>query len=59
VLPDGQKIRMPGIVPKLLDTPGETRWLGPRLGEHTDVILERLGYDAATIDALRKKGVLR
>jgi crotonobetainyl-CoA:carnitine CoA-transferase CaiB-like acyl-CoA transferase len=59
VLPDGQKVRMPGIVPKLLDTPGETRWLGPQLGEHTDAILERLGYDAATIDALRKKGVLR
>jgi crotonobetainyl-CoA:carnitine CoA-transferase CaiB-like acyl-CoA transferase len=58
VLPDGQKVRMPGIVPKLLDTPGETRWLGPKLGEHTDAILERLGYDAATIDALRKKGVL-
>jgi crotonobetainyl-CoA:carnitine CoA-transferase CaiB-like acyl-CoA transferase len=59
VLPDGQQVRMPGIVPKLLDTPGETRWLGPQLGEHTDAILERLGYHAATIDALRKKGVLR
>jgi crotonobetainyl-CoA:carnitine CoA-transferase CaiB-like acyl-CoA transferase len=59
VLPDGQHVRIPGIVPKLLDTPGETRWLGPKLGEHTDTILERLGYDVATIDALRKKGVLR
>src|SRR5882724_12455269 len=28
-LPDGQPIDLPGIVPKLSDTPGQTRWVGP------------------------------
>ncbi len=49
---------LPGIVPKLSATPGGTRWLGPRLGEHTDEVLASLGYDAARIAALRAAGVL-
>ena len=32
-LPDGTPLKLPGIVPKLSDTPGEMRWVGPRLGE--------------------------
>src|SRR5207302_516809 len=36
----GEKdLLLPGIVPKLSETPGETRWIGPRLGEHTDDVL--------------------
>src|SRR5688500_17396068 len=46
-LPDGRPMKIPGIVPKLSDTPGETRWLGPKLGEHTDEVLTRLGYTEA------------
>ena len=44
---------LPGIVPKLSQTPGETRWIGPRLGEHTDAVLREHGYDDAAIARLR------
>jgi formyl-CoA transferase len=49
---------LPSITPKLSDTPGETRWLGPELGEHTDEVLQELGYDAAAIAQLRADGVI-
>ena len=57
-LPDGTKLPLPSITPKLSDTPGETRWLGPELGEHTDEVLQELGYDAAAIAQLRADGVI-
>jgi formyl-CoA transferase len=44
-------------VPKLSETPGETRWIGPRLGEHTDEVLKGLGYSAERIAELRRRGV--
>lgn len=58
VLPDGAPVDLPGIVPKLSDTPGQTRWVGPALGEHTDHILSGLGYDAGQISRLREQGVI-
>jgi formyl-CoA transferase len=58
VLPDGTPMKLPAIVPKLSATPGETRWIGPRLGEHTDDVLRGLGYDEAAITALRDEGVI-
>ena len=57
-LADGTPIKLPGIVPKLSQTPGTTRWLGPRLGAHTDEVLGQLGYSAQDIAALRKDGVV-
>ncbi len=57
-LPDGKPIKLPGIVPKLSATPGATKWIGPKLGEHTDEVLERLGYDAARRAQLRTRGVI-
>jgi formyl-CoA transferase len=57
-LPDGTPMKVPGIVPKLSETPGETRWLGPKLGEHTDEVLRGLGWDEAAIEALREQGVI-
>jgi formyl-CoA transferase len=57
-LPDGTPIRMPAVVPKLSATPGETRWLGPRLGEHTDEILRDLGYQEPDIATMRRDGVI-
>ncbi len=57
-LPDGREFRMPGIVPKLSETPGGTEWIGPQLGEHTAAILARLGYDAAAIAARKDAGTI-
>ncbi len=57
-LPDGRDCRMPGVVPKLSTTPGGTEWIGPALGEHTDAVLRRLGYDEARIAALRQAGAI-
>jgi formyl-CoA transferase len=57
-LEDGTPIKLPGILPKLSDTPGGTRWLGPRLGAHTDEVLGELGYSAQDISALREAGAV-
>ena len=57
-LPDGKGLLIPGVVPKLSLTPGETRWLGPSLGEHTDETLGRLGYPSNEIVRLRMDGVI-
>jgi formyl-CoA transferase len=57
-LPDGKTFRMPGIVPKLSETPGEVESIGPTLGAHTDVILKKLGYSSAQILELREKGAI-
>ncbi|WP_428036630.1 CaiB/BaiF CoA transferase family protein [Amphritea sp.] len=57
-LPDGESISIPGIVPKLSATPGTTKWLGPKLGEHTDEVLKHLGLDESSIDALKAEGVI-
>ncbi|MFI8747248.1 CaiB/BaiF CoA transferase family protein [Pseudomonas sp. NPDC077186] len=57
-LPDGKAFKMPGIVPKLSDTPGSVQWTGPTLGEHNAEVLASLGYDAAQIAALRDAGAI-
>jgi crotonobetainyl-CoA:carnitine CoA-transferase CaiB-like acyl-CoA transferase len=43
---------------RLSQTPGEIATRPPKLGEHTDLVLTDLGYDAAEIAALREKGVV-
>jgi formyl-CoA transferase len=57
-LPDGKPFRMPGIVPKLSDTPGGVEWTGPQLGEHNQAVLSRLGYSAEQIAALKDGGAI-
>ena len=57
-LSDGTELAIPAVVPKLSQTPGGTRWLGPALGEHTDEVLAELGNAAAEIAALREGGVI-
>jgi len=52
------EVTLPGFVPKLSETPGETRWIGPRLGEHTDETLSSVGSDSAEIERLRASGVI-
>jgi formyl-CoA transferase len=57
-LPSGEEVLLPGIVPKLSAAPGVTRWLGPRLGEHTAQVLRELGYGEEQVRGLRAKGVI-
>ena len=54
-LDDGTPLKLPGIVPKLSDTPGDVNWVGPELGAHTVEVLRAHGYDAAAIEELRRK----
>ena len=53
-----RELLLPGVVPKLSQTPGGTRWIGPKLGEHTDEVLAAAGYDAEEIAALRRRAVV-
>ena len=57
-LGDGEEVLLPGVVPRLSDTPGRTRWIGPRLGEHTAEVLRELGYDDDRQGDLRARGVI-
>ena len=57
-LPGGQPIDLPGVTPKLSETPGGTRWLGPELGEHTDEVLGTLGYDSHEIARLHAENIV-
>jgi formyl-CoA transferase len=55
---DGTPVKLPAVTPKLSETPGGTRWMGPALGEHTEEVLQALGYSASEIAGLRHDGVL-
>jgi len=55
---DGTPVKLPAISPKLSETPGETKWLGPELGAHTDEVLSQLGYDATQIEELKKRQII-
>ncbi|MHC8325102.1 CaiB/BaiF CoA transferase family protein [Pseudomonas sp. LB1P83] len=57
-LPDGKDFKMPGIVPKLSETPGDCEWVGPQLGEHNAQVLNELGYSVSQIAQLRKDGAI-
>lgn len=58
-LPDGVAVKMPGIVPKLSQTPGAVNWQGPSLGQHTDSVLQSLGITTDDIQRLKQEGVVQ
>ena len=43
---------------RLSETPGGVRTPAPLLGQHTDVVLAELGYEASSIQGLRERGVI-
>ena len=55
---DGSPLTLPAVTPKLSETPGGTRWIGPALGEHNAEILRSLGYDDAQIAQLKQDQVI-
>ncbi len=54
----GHTLMVPGIVPKLLGTPGQLRSPAPRLGEDSEAVLAELGLTPEQIAALRARGLL-
>ena len=40
--PEDGPMAMPGVIPKLMDTPGQVAWTGPTLGQHNDEIYKGL-----------------
>jgi len=56
-LPDGKSVQLPGIVPKLSATPGQTKWIGPKLGQHTQEVLDSIGVTAEQLEKLRQAGL--
>ncbi len=55
---NNDEILLPGIVPKLSETPGGTRWLGAKLGAHTAEVLREVGYDDVAQAALKARGII-
>ncbi len=55
---DGYEVEVPGVVPKLLGTPGTVRSSAPRLGDDTDAVLREMGLSNNNIAALRSQGVV-
>jgi crotonobetainyl-CoA:carnitine CoA-transferase CaiB-like acyl-CoA transferase len=56
---DGDPLKIPALVPRLEDTPGETLWPGPALGEHNEEVLgDLLGYSPSEMKRLAVEGVI-
>jgi alpha-methylacyl-CoA racemase len=51
-------VRQAGVAIKLSETPGSIRHVGPLVGEHTEAVLETLGYTAAECAQLRQAGTV-
>jgi crotonobetainyl-CoA:carnitine CoA-transferase CaiB-like acyl-CoA transferase len=57
-LPDGSVVQVPGIVPKLSQTPGQITRPAPELGQHTAEVLEGLGISAAQQTDWKERGII-
>jgi crotonobetainyl-CoA:carnitine CoA-transferase CaiB-like acyl-CoA transferase len=53
------ELSIPNLVPRLSDTPGSVKWLGPRLGEHNDEVFKGLlGLTDGELSRLAAEGVI-
>jgi succinyl-CoA:(S)-malate CoA-transferase subunit B len=53
------ELAIPNLVPRLSDTPGEVRWLGPSMGEHNNEVYRQwLGLNDAEIERLTAAQVI-
>jgi formyl-CoA transferase len=55
---DGERLKVPGIIPKLSATPGAIRTPAPKLGEHTNEVLKELGFSAQEISAFKEQNIV-
>jgi crotonobetainyl-CoA:carnitine CoA-transferase CaiB-like acyl-CoA transferase len=56
--PVAGKVTQAGVAVKLSETPGSIRSFAPYLGQHTEEVLQSLGYSTAKIAELREKRVV-
>jgi formyl-CoA transferase len=57
--PEYGEIAMQNTAPKMSETPGKVRWVGPELGEHTnEVLTEVLGKSADDVADLAERGIV-
>jgi succinyl-CoA:(S)-malate CoA-transferase subunit B len=53
------ELAIPNLVPRLSDTPGAVKWLGPSLGAHNDEVYRGLlGMSVTEMTMLRENGVI-
>ena len=57
--PDFGEIPMQNVFPRLSRTPGQVRWVGPSLGEHTTEVLRAAGIEPSAIKDLQARGILK
>jgi formyl-CoA transferase len=57
-LASGKSLKVPAVLPKLSQTPGQIGGAGPELGQHSDEVLSSLGIDEATRKCLRERGII-
>lgn len=55
----GETLIVPGVLPRLSETPGRIDSLGPALGQHTDEVLrDLLGMSSAELSRLHEKKII-
>ena len=53
------KLKMPGIMPKFSETPGNIKWAGPKLGEHNEEIYQKLlNFSEKELKELEKNNII-
>lgn len=56
---DGKELSIPAMIPKLNASPGKTDWSGPKLGAHTDEVLQGLlDLSEDELSSLKSRGVI-
>ncbi len=58
-LDEQDTVKLPTLAPKLTETPGSTKWIGPPLGAHNREILGGLlGFSEQKLDELAAEGII-
>ncbi len=55
---NGEPLNIPAILPKLSQSPGATKWPGPKLASHTDDILQSIGITEDKIKIFKTNGIV-